>query len=79
MPTQKAAWPKALPERIPAVRDLLHRDGASWTAKAVAGTFTRAKVEDAEIPLQSLAALGLVVRYRVAETEACALAARRAA
>ncbi|MCL4806410.1 MAG: class I SAM-dependent DNA methyltransferase [Thermoanaerobaculia bacterium] len=54
------SWPKALPERIAAVRDLLHqRQPQSF--ESIRGEFTGAKPKELQGILESLAALGLAV------------------
>ncbi|MHB8797860.1 MAG: class I SAM-dependent DNA methyltransferase [Thermoanaerobaculia bacterium] len=52
-------WPKALPERIAAVRDLLRSRGA-WSPATVTAAFTGAKAREVRSILDSLRALGLV-------------------
>ena len=59
----KQPWPKDLPERIAAVRDLVLSTRAGWTAETVARSFKNGQATSAEKVLDSLAALGLLVRY----------------
>ncbi len=59
-PVAARIWPKALPERIAAVRDLLHqRQPQSF--ESIRGEFTGAKPKELQGILESLAALGLAV------------------
>ncbi len=74
----RATWPKALPERIAAVRATLHA-GRGQTVEAVAAGFTRAPRKDVELALDSLAALGLAVAYEAKPGRLWRLTARRAA
>jgi hypothetical protein len=60
---ERRAWPKPLPERIAAVRDLLAASGQPWDLEAVSGAFTGAKRKDVEAVLDSLASLGLILAY----------------
>jgi hypothetical protein len=73
------AWPKKLPERVAAVRDLLVRGSSGWTAAQVAASFKGAKAKDAEQVLDSLAALGLLVAYEAGGKRTWKAAARVAA
>ena len=57
------AWPKALPERIAAVRDLMARAPSPRSLAAVASAFAKAKPKDVETVLESLASLGLLVSF----------------
>ena len=59
----KQPWPKELPERIAAVRDLVLSKRAGWTAETVARSFKNGQATSAEKVLDSIAALGLLVRY----------------
>ncbi|MCL4809863.1 MAG: class I SAM-dependent DNA methyltransferase, partial [Thermoanaerobaculia bacterium] len=52
-------WPKGLPERIAAVRDLLRSRGA-WNPATVTAAFSGAKAREVQSILDSLRALGLV-------------------
>lgn len=56
-------WPKKLPEQISAIRDLTTRGASEWTVDQVIAAFKGAKKKDAEDVLDSLAALGLLVKY----------------
>jgi hypothetical protein len=56
----KAAWPKDLPGRVVAVRDLLAELGEA-TAEDVAGRFKGVKAVQAEKLLESLAAVGVAI------------------
>ncbi|MCC6527290.1 MAG: class I SAM-dependent DNA methyltransferase [Polyangiaceae bacterium] len=58
-----AAWPKKLPEQIAAIRELVRRPGRAWSAKEVAAAFKGAKPGAAELVLDSLAALGMLLAY----------------
>lgn len=79
MAAQKPAWPKTLPERIAAVRDLLHRSDSSTTARTLASGFRRAPMKDVELALQSLAALGLALAFDAGEQIHWRAASRAAA
>ncbi|HEX7480624.1 MAG TPA: DNA methyltransferase, partial [Polyangiales bacterium] len=57
------AWPKKLPERVAAVRDLLLRSKSDVSAAEVALTFKGAKPKDVEPVLDALVALGHLVAY----------------
>lgn len=58
-PTEKRAWPKALGERLAAVRDQLAAAGDSGlTAKALGRRFTKAKVADVSELLTALETMG---------------------
>lgn len=61
--SEKLAWPKGLPERIAAVRDLLSR-GKGMTEDEIASAFKGAKADAIGNILQSLNVLGIAVRYR---------------
>ncbi|MCG3195523.1 MAG: hypothetical protein DIJKHBIC_04806 [Thermoanaerobaculia bacterium] len=54
-----AEWPKRLPDRITAVRNLVF-DGRTWALDQVAASFTDAKASEVETVLESLVALGLL-------------------
>ncbi len=62
-PTAVAAqpWPKALPDRIAAVRDLL-RQGGAWDLPRVRAAFDGAKLKEVTGVLDSLTALGLIAK-----------------
>jgi len=60
-----APWPKKLPERIAAVRDLVGGSRGAWSVEQTAAAFAGAKRAEVEVVLESLAALGLVVGYEV--------------
>lgn len=62
-PTAVAAqtWPKALPDRIAAVRDLL-RQGGAWDLARVRAAFDGAKPKEVTGILDSLTALGLIAK-----------------
>ncbi|HQP42063.1 MAG TPA: hypothetical protein PLV66_00240, partial [Thermoanaerobaculales bacterium] len=60
---ERRVWPKPLPERIAAVRDLLATSGQPWDLEAVTGTFNSARRKDVEAVLDSLASLGLILAY----------------
>lgn len=57
------AWPKALPERIAAVRDLMARAPSPRSLAAVTSAFAKARPKDVETVLESLASLGLLVSF----------------
>ncbi len=57
------AWPKKLPERIAAVRDLVAGGRGAWSIEQVVAAFGGAKRDDVETALESLSALGIVVAY----------------
>ena len=59
----KPRWPENLPEQIAAVRDLVLGSKTAWTAKTVARAFKFARAASTEPVLESLAALGLLVRF----------------
>jgi hypothetical protein len=58
-----AAWPKKLPERIAAVRDLVLGGKGAWSLEQAVAAFAGAKKGDVETALESLSALGIVVAY----------------
>jgi len=60
-------WPKALPDRISAVRDLLHARPEPVGIPEARKAFKRAPARDIEAALETLASLGLVVRYDTPE------------
>ena len=62
-PAAPLAWPKALPERIAAVRDLMARAASPRPLAAVTSAFAKARPKDVEAVLDSLASLGLLVSY----------------
>ena len=62
-PAAPLAWPKALPERIAAVRDLMARAPSPRSLASVASAFAKAKPKDVEAVLDSLASLGLLVSF----------------
>jgi hypothetical protein len=72
----KARWPETLPDQIAAVRDLVLGTTAGWTAETVARSFKFARATSVEPVLESLAALGLLVRYQVGEVKAYRKAGR---
>lgn len=59
-------WPKALPERIAAVRDLLQL-GGDWNLAKVRAAFSGAKPKELTTILESLATLGLLRRVEMTE------------
>ncbi len=62
-PAAPLAWPKALPERIAAVRDLLARAPSPRSLADVVSAFAKSKPKDVETVLDSLASLGLLVSF----------------
>ena len=62
-PAAPLPWPKALPERIAAVRDLMARAPSPRSLAAVTSAFAKAKPKDVEPVLESLASLGLLVSF----------------
>ncbi|HEX9242939.1 MAG TPA: type IIL restriction-modification enzyme MmeI, partial [Anaeromyxobacter sp.] len=71
-------WPKAFPEQIAAIRNLLAQgDGVS--VKTAAAAFNRADKEDLAASLDALVALGLAVAFEVAGERRWRLAGRVAA
>ncbi|MBP7675783.1 MAG: hypothetical protein KBB14_05630 [Thermoanaerobaculia bacterium] len=62
-PAVLLTWPKALPERIAAVRDLMARAPSPQPLAAVTSAFAKAKPKDVEAVLESLASLGLLVSF----------------
>jgi hypothetical protein len=74
-----APWPKKLPERIAAVRDLVAGSRGAWTLAQVVATFGGAKRPDVAAVLESLAALGIVVGYDAGAERRYRAAARVAA
>jgi hypothetical protein len=62
-PAAPLAWPKALPERIAAVRDLMARGASARSLAAVTASFAKAKPKDVESVLESLSSLGLLVAF----------------
>ena len=61
--TKAAPWPKKQPERIAAVRDLVLGGKGAWSLGQLVAAFSGAKREEVEVPIESLAALGIVVAY----------------
>jgi hypothetical protein len=72
-------WPKALPARIAALRDLLLRGDESWALEDVAACFRNARRADVAAILDGLAALGLVFALDTAHGRRWKRAARTAA
>lgn len=62
-PAAPQPWPKALPERIAAVRDLMARAPSPRSLVSVSSAFAKAKPKDVETVLESLASLGLLVSF----------------
>ena len=60
-------WPKALPERISAVRAYMHDRRQAAGIADVRRAFTRAPAKDVETALDTLASLGLLLRFESAE------------
>ena len=60
------AWPKKLPERIAAVRDLVAHTGDTWTLDRVCAAFKGAKKAEGDVGevLESLEALGMLTGYQ---------------
>ncbi len=65
--TDTPAWPKLLPDRISAVRDFLYAHGDAVAVADVRRAFKRAPTKDVETALETLASLGLLMRYDAAE------------
>jgi hypothetical protein len=65
-PAKAAAWPKKLPERIAAVRDLVAGSRGAWSLAQVVAAFAGAKKGDVATVLDALSALGIVVAYEAA-------------
>jgi hypothetical protein len=65
-PAKAATWPKKLPERIAAVRDLVAGSRGAWTLAQAVAAFGGAKKGDVATVLESLSALGIVVAYEAA-------------
>lgn len=61
--SSSAPWPKKLPWKIQAVRDLVVGSRREWSVESVATQFLRAKRSDVEAILESLSALGVLVAY----------------
>lgn len=61
-----AAWPELLPQRISAVRDFLNARVDAVGVAEVRRAFKRAPAKDFEAALETLASLGLIVRYDAA-------------
>ncbi|MBN2529074.1 MAG: class I SAM-dependent DNA methyltransferase [Deltaproteobacteria bacterium] len=64
MSENKRSWPKTLPERISAIRDLIQNSEGTWTSEDVKNSFKRAQVKSVEPVLESLAAVGVLVQYQ---------------
>lgn len=65
-PKTAPIWPRKLPEQVALVRDWLSRharDGVS--AKELAKAFRRGRAKEAELVLDSLAALGIAIGYEL--------------
>jgi hypothetical protein len=62
-PAEKQPWPKTLPERIVAIRDLVIGTKEAWSAEAVARSFVRGQVATAIPVLESLTAVGVLFEY----------------
>ena len=73
--TAARPWPKALPERIASVRDLL-QPGGEWTLGRVKAAFSGAKPKELTAVLESLATLGLLRQVESADGTLWAAAAR---
>jgi hypothetical protein len=56
-------WPKALPDRIAAVRAAVRMHGDAVTVKDVRRMFLRAPAKDVGVALDTLASLGILIRY----------------
>jgi hypothetical protein len=61
------AWPKALPERISAVRTYMQNLPSAAGVAEVRRAFTRAPAKDVAAALDTLASLGLLLRFESAE------------
>jgi hypothetical protein len=72
----KRRWPDSLPDQIAAVRDLILGTTTAWTSETVARSFKFARATSVEPVLESLAALGLLVRYKVGGERAYRAAGR---
>jgi hypothetical protein len=72
-------WPKKLPERIAAVRDLVAGSRGAWTLAQAVTAFGGAKKNDVATVLDSLSALGIVVAYEAGGEMRYRAAARVAA
>jgi hypothetical protein len=57
------AWPKALPDRIAAVRAAVRMHGDAVTVTDVRRMFLRAPARDVGVALDTLASLGILIRY----------------
>ncbi len=73
--TAPRPWPKALPERIASVRDLL-QPGGEWTLARVKAAFSGAKPKELTAVLESLATLGLLRQVESADGTLWAAAGR---
>jgi hypothetical protein len=56
-------WPKELPDRIASVRAALKAQRAAISTEQVRGAFTRAPKKDVVMALDTLATLGLILRF----------------
>lgn len=61
-PTAKP-WPKKIAEQIVAVRDCVTDNARAWSLDDLSAAFSKAPPEEIEIILDSLAGLGLLVRF----------------
>jgi hypothetical protein len=78
-PAKALPFPKKLPERIAAVRDLVAGSRGAWTLAQVVAAFGGSKKADVATVLESLSALGIVVAYEAGGERRYRAAARVAA
>lgn len=66
--TSRSVWPRELSDQVVAVRDLLISQPRALTTEDVARQFKKTRRPEVERALESLAALGLIVRHANVET-----------
>lgn len=58
-------WPKKLPEQVAAVRDRVLKASTAWDLEQVASAFKGARRKEVADVLDSMATLGMLVRYEI--------------
>jgi hypothetical protein len=58
-------WPKKLPEQVAAVRDRVLKGSSAWDLEQVASAFKGARRKEVADVLDSMATLGMLVRYEI--------------
>lgn len=60
---ERRIWPRELADQIVAVRDTLSEDAGPLTTQDIARRFTKTRRHEVQRALESLSALGLIVRH----------------